>query len=530
MIVRTAGDSDQSGLAIDFRKKNYNIMTEFFPYIMGAACFTAGTAITYMLTTAKHKAQKSIDAAAIKTEQSGKKEAQESLKNIQSKCDTLQKNEIALKQQQGELKVRMQEERKAADEKQALLKQAEIKLADTFKALSADALKSTQDQFLTLAKNSLKAQQQEAKNDLQKRQTAVEQMVKPIAQTLEKVQTQISESEKLREGNHATLKQQIVHITESNIGLKQETQKLVKALRQPHGRGQWGEIQLRRVVEMAGMQEHCDFETQTTTTTDEGKRLRPDLIVKLPGGQHIVVDSKAPMDAYLDAIETDDDTTRDTALARHAAQVRTHIQQLGSKNYQQQFDTTPEFVVLFLPSEAFFSAALTQDPSLIEKGVDQGVILATPTTLIALLRAVAFGWRQEALAQNAREISTIGRELYSRLGAFAGHIQKLGRSLNAAVGDYNRTVGSLETRILTGARKFEELGAAPETADIPVNSGIESIPRELRAGISLPMEDPTEETIIEADPTPPHEDFALPDQSQIDKIEDFGFADFVSEE
>jgi len=526
-------DSAQSGLAIHFRKENYKIMTEFLPYIIGAVCFIVGAAITSMLAASKLKAQKSIDAAAINTQESLHKAAQENLKNLQEKYETLQKNEITLKQQQGELKVRMQEERKAADEKQALLKQAEAKLTDTFKALSADALKSTQDQFLILAKNSLKAQQQEAKSDLQKRQTAVEQMVKPISQTLEKVQLQISESEKLREGNHATLKQQIIHITESNIGLKQETQKLVKALRQPHGRGQWGEIQLRRVVEMAGMQEHCDFETQTTTTTDEGKRLRPDLIVKLPGGQHIVVDSKAPMDAYLDAIETDDDTTRETALARHAAQVRTHIQQLGSKNYQQQFDTTPEFVVLFLPSEAFFSAALAQDPALIEKGVNQGVILATPTTLIALLRAVAFGWRQEALAQNAREISTIGRELYSRLGAFAGHIQKLGRSLNAAVGDYNKTVGSLETRILTGARKFEELGAAPETAEIPTNPGIESIPRELRAGLAIPAEEATDQTrqaVIEADPTPAHEDFALPDQSQIDKIEDFGFADFVSEE
>ena len=240
---------------------------------------------------------------------------------------------------------------------------------------------------------------------------------------------------------------------------------------------------MRRVVEMAGMQEHCDFETQTTTTTDEGKRLRPDLIVNLPGGQHIVVDSKAPMDAYLDAIEAEDDDHRATAMARHAAQVRTHVQQLGSKNYQSQFESTPEFVVLFLPSEAFFSAALSEDASLIEKGVDQGVILATPTTLIALLRAVSFGWRQEALAENAREISAAGSELYSRLGAFAGHIQKLGRSLNSAVGDYNKTVGSLETRILSGARKFEELGAAPETSQISEVKAVENVPRELRADL-----------------------------------------------
>ena len=419
------------------------MMTEFLPYMIGAASFSAGAFVVWLLMASKLNALSGIHT----------------------------------------------EKLKAAEEKQALLCQAEARLTDTFKALSADALKSTQDQFLVLAQNNLNAQQQVAKNDLEKRQNAVEQMVKPISQTLEKVQSQIIESEKMREGNHASLKQQIIHITESNHGLQRETQKLVKALRQPHGRGQWGEIQLQRVVEMAGMQEHCDFETQTTTTTDEGKRLRPDLIVKLPGGQQIVVDSKAPMDAYLDAIETDDDTVRDTSLARHAAQVRTHIQQLGSKNYQQQFDTTPEFVVLFLPSEAFFSAALAQDPGLIEKGVGQGVILATPTTLIALLKAVAFGWRQEALTQNAREISVIGRELYSRLGAFASHVQKLGRSLNSAVGDYNKAVGSLETRILTGARKFEELGAAPESSSIPDTQGIESIPRELRADLTTSSQD-----------------------------------------
>lgn len=496
-------------------------MTEFLPYIIGAVCFVIGAAITYTLGNSKLKAQMGIDAEKLSSEQQRSKEALKNLNTLQTKLEATLKSESQLKLQQGELKVRMQEERKAAEEKQKLLEKAEAKLTDTFKALSADALKSSQDQFLTLAQSKLKHQQQEAKSELEKRQTAVEQLVKPISQTLEKVQTQITESEKLREGNHASLKQQIIQITESNLGLKQETQKLVKALRQPHGRGQWGEIQLRRVVEMAGMQEHCDFDTQTSTTTDEGKRLRPDLIVKLPGGQQIVVDSKAPMDAYLDAIETDDDTVRETALTRHAAQVRTHIQQLGSKNYQQQFDTTPEFVVLFLPSEAFFSAALAQDSSLIEKGVGQGVILATPTTLIALLRAVAFGWRQEALAQNAREIAAIGSELYGRLGSFAGHVQKLGRSLKSAVGDYNKTVGSLETRIFSGARKFEALGAAPEASEIAVNPGIESIPRELRDGLATPEPCSTEPI---AESALGMEDFALPDQSQIDEIEDFGFA------
>lgn len=512
----TTDNIRQSGAAIDFRKKNNTIMTEILYYLLPLAGFIAGVSLTALLSHTRLKAQQSLGAEQLKAEQQRAQEQKKQLESQKLERQQLLKNNTALQQKCTELTVRMQQELKAAAEKQQLLEKAESKLTDTFKALSADALKATQNQFLTLAQSKLKSQQQEAENELEKRKTAVEQLVKPISNTLEKVQRQIIESEKNREGNHASLKQQIIQITESNQGLKLETQKLVKALRQPHGRGQWGEIQLRRVVEMAGMQEHCDFTTQTSTTTDDGKRLRPDLIVQLPGGQHIVVDSKAPMDAYLDAIETDDTSQRESALARHAAQVRTHIQQLGSKNYQQQFETTPEFVVLFLPSEAFFSAALAQDASLIEKGVDQGVILATPTTLIALLRAVAFGWRQEALAQNAREISSLGRELYNRLGAFAGHIQKLGRSLNSAVGDYNKTVGSFETRILTGARKFEALGAAPENSELPNNPGIENMPRELRSELASPEVDISE-------PSTTLQDFALPDGNLIDPLEDFGF-------
>jgi len=486
--------------------------------IAAAAGLVIGVLFTWLILSSQNKSRARVDREKIRAANDRAHVAEENLNALTGKLESLQGAESSLRENLAKIEVRLEEEKKAAEEKQRLLEKAELRLTDTFKALSAETLKSTQEQFLDLAKNSLKAQQQEATHELEKRKIAVEQLVKPISQTLEKVQSQITESEKLREGENATLKQQIVHITEANRSLQHETQKLVKALRQPTGRGQWGEMQLRRVVEMAGMQEHCDFKTQTTTTTDEGKRLRPDLIVNLPGGQHVVVDSKAPMDAYLDAIESDDDAERATALARHAAQVRTHIQQLGSKNYQAQFDTTPEFVVLFLPSEAFFSAALAEDSGLIEKGVDQGVILATPTTLIALLRAVSFGWRQEALADNAREISAVGRELYSRLGAFAGHIQKLGRSLNSAVGDYNKTVGSLETRILTGARKFEELGASPETAELPVTKGIESLPRELRADLPAPVEQSI----------PSGEEFAI--ASAPPKEDAFGFEGFAADD
>jgi len=491
------------------------ITPEQLPFITAAAGLIIGVLIAWLIFSSKNKARAGIEAEKLKAEQLRSQEIAQNSQTLEARNEQLLTNERNLRQSQTELTVRLDQEKKAAAEKQALLEKSEVRLTDTFKALSAETLKSTQDQFLSLAKNSLKAQQQEATNEMEKRKVAVEQLVKPISQTLEKVQTQITESEKIREGDKASLKQQMVHIAEANQGLQRETQKLVKALRQPTGRGQWGEMQLRRVVEMAGMQEHCDFETQTTTTTDEGKRLRPDLIVKLPGNQQIVVDSKAPMDAYLDAIEAEDDDQRATAMARHAQQVRTHMKQLSSKKYQDQFDTTPEFVVLFLPSEAFFSAALSEDSSLIEKGVDQGVILATPTTLIALLRAVSFGWRQEALTQNAREISAVGKALYERLGSFAGHVQKLGRSLNSAVGDYNKTVGSLETRILSGARRFEELGAAPETGSIPETSGIEIQPRELRADLTTPIEQDM----------PSDEEFAMTSASEGFAILDDAFDD-----
>ncbi len=501
------------------------ISPEYLPIATAAAGLLTGILLTWLVFSQKNKARAAVDAERLRAEQARNSESAQNLQALQTRFEQLHTSERALRQSQTELQVRLDEEKKAAAEKQALLEKAEARLTDTFKALSADTLKASQEQFLSMARNSLKTQQQEATHELEQRKTAVEQLVGPISRTLEKVQAQISETEKLREGDKQALRQQIAHITEANLGLQQETRKLVKALRQPTGRGQWGEMQLRRVVEMAGMQEHCDFETQTTTTTDEGKRLRPDLIVKLPGGQQVVVDSKAPMDAYLDAIETDDDNIRNAALARHAAQVRTHIQQLGSKKYQQQFETTPEFVVLFLPSEAFFSAALGEDSGLIEKGVDRNVILATPTTLIALLRAVAFGWRQEALAENAREISAIGKTLYERLGVFAGHLTKVGKTLETTVKNYNSAVGSFERSVVPGARKFPELGAASDDARITAVSPSEAAVRQLN--VTLP-EPPQEQVVPSGDgfAISPDEDFATPAPRTAN--DDFGFEGFTA--
>lgn len=366
-----------------------------------------------------------------------------------------------------ELETRLDAERKSAAEKQILLERAESRLSDTFKALSADALKGASEQFLHLAKSTLASQTEEAKGEIEKRKIAIETLVKPVSDSLGKFELRIGEIEKIREGAYSELKEQVRALGEGQLGLQKETASLVKALRQPTGRGQWGEMQLRRVVELAGMQEHCDFSLQTTTITDEGKRLRPDLIIKLPGGKTIVVDSKTPMDAYLNAHEASDEMERERFLGQHAQQVRTHIKQLSSKRYTEQFEDSPEFTVLFLPSESFFSAALHSDPGLIEGGVNEGVILATPTTLIALLKAVAYGWRQEALALNAKEISALGRTMHERLGKLAEHFSKLGGSLNNAVDHYNKAIGSFETRVMTTARKFEDLKAAPEGVSLP---------------------------------------------------------------
>lgn len=377
-----------------------------------------------------------------------------------------------------EISAALDHERRQAQEKIALLEEAQIKLTNTFKALSADALSANNQSFLDLAKSTLEKFQESAKTDLTHRQKAIGELLTPVQQALSKVDIKLVDLEKERVGAYQVLRNQVAELVNSQKALRQETSNLVKALRTPSVRGQWGEMQLKRVVEMAGMVAYCDFIEQVSMDSENG-RLRPDMVVNLPGDKKIIVDAKAPLSAYLEALEAQDEETRSEKLIEHARQVRTHIKALSQRAYWDQFESTPEFVILFLPGETFFSAALEKDPTLIEVGVREKVILATPTTLIALLRSVSYGWRQESIAKNAKAISELGRELYKRVSDLGNHMTRMGRHLGQVVDSYNQTVGTLERRVLVSARKFKTLDNSNE--DIEEIVAIDHIPRNLQS-------------------------------------------------
>jgi DNA recombination protein RmuC len=352
---------------------------------------------------------------------------------------------------------------------------------DTFRALSDEALKSNNDAFLALAETKLGEVRASAAADIDQRKTAIEHLLEPMARTLSEVDRELKDSERRRIESSAQLLQRIASLDTAGQDLRNQTGKLVDALKRPGVRGRWGELQLKRVVELAGMVRHCDFLEQHTVTDGDGdRRMRPDVIVRLPGGKHVVIDAKAPLDAYLRALDAPDETSRQALLCEHARQVRAHVSQLATKGYAAHVQPSPDFVVMFLPGEMFFSAALEHDPGLIEFGVEQHVVPASPTTLIALLRAVAYGWQQEAMEENARKISDLGRQLYEAVRVLGGHFDDLGSRMKSSLEAYNKAVGSLEGNVLVKARKFKELQAA-NVEDIPALEPVDRVPRMLQA-------------------------------------------------
>jgi DNA recombination protein RmuC len=402
---------------------------------------------------------------------------------------------------QTELEKDLEKERAVHAERLKAYETAEQNLRDAFQAMSAEALHANNQAFLALAETRLREARTDANTDIDARKKAIEDLLSPMARTLEQVDRDIRDAERRRSENGATLLEKIAALDVSGRTLRDETRRLTDALKKPGVRGRWGELQLKRVVELAGMVEHCDFEEQFTVTDDD-RRMRPDVIVRLPGGKRIVVDAKVPLDSYLRALDAPDEVAYRSLLVDHARQVRTHLAQLAAKDYAAHVQPSPDFVLMFLPGEMFFSAALEQDPALIEYGVEKRVIPASPTTLIALLRAVAYGWQQEAVARDAQQIADQGRKLYDAVGKLAEHFDRLGGRLRGSIEAYNEAIGSLEGNVLVKARKFKELQAANGVEEIRTLEPIDRVPRMLQAvelTDGLPFDD-VEETEAEGAP------------------------------
>ena len=392
---------------------------------------------------------------------------------LQGRLDAAEKANAALEATQ-------EAERKNHEARVQELTRMGAELEKKFAGLASEVLGKNSESFLKLVSERFEKHSESAKEDLEKRRTAIETLVKPLGESLSKFETKVDAIEKAREGAYRAISEQVKSLAEGQTGLRSETNRLVQALRRPQTRGRWGEYQLRNVLDLAGMTENVDFVEQATLEGEDG-RLRPDVVIRVPGGKSIIVDAKTPLDAYLNAVEAPDEETRERSIADHARQVRDHVRALSSRDYWKALPETPEFVVMFVPGESFFAAAIESDPELFESAARQRVLISTPTTLIALVKTIAYGWQQEKLAENAQAVASQGRDLYERIKTFGGHMGDIGRSLQQTVERYNRGVGSLERRVLPAARKFESLGVTPAGSAIPPLEPVELDPREAQA-------------------------------------------------
>ena len=401
----------------------------------------------------------------------------------EARAETLEAELRRLEGQRAGMAARAEELERGLIEQRRMLDDAKGELGTTFQALAAEALQRSNEGFLQIATEKLASARREGATELATREQAIAALVTPLRQSLEKIDQQAQALERSRGEAYVKLEAQVGFLMQGQDRLRTETGNVVNARRAPAVRGRWGEIQLRRVLEIAGMVEHCDFAEQASLDTADG-RLRPDVVVRLPGGKSIVVDAKAPMGAYLNAHDAKTEAEQQQHLQHHAAQVRAHVQKLGAKSYWNQFTASPELVVMFLPGDRFYAAALEQIPGLIEEAFGNRVLVATPTTLIGILQAVHAGWRQERLAANAEEISRAGRELHERVATFAEHLAKVGSALGRTVDAFNHGVGSFETRVLPGARRLEELSASGKKA-LPDLEPIDARPRPLATELDL---------------------------------------------
>jgi DNA recombination protein RmuC len=443
--------------------------------------FIMGGLLGILLATLRARSQFEGSLRQLENQRSGLESA---VAEIRSQAEIRQKELSATQQKLEEEQRRrisaetdLANQRANIEEQKRLLQEAESKLKSTFEALASEALRANVGQFLDLAKTRFATLKEEATSALEQRKVAIDGLVKPLSDTLAKLEQELTNEKSSRQGAYSELRTQVQQLAETSKELRKETGSLVTSLRQPQVKGRWGELTLRRAVELAGMSPHCDFDEQPSSDTEEGY-LRPDLIVHLPGGTQIVIDAKVPLHAFLKVVSATSDADYKQAMTEHARLIRSHISQLSSKEYWKQFEPTPEFVVLFVPGESFFSAALEQDGTLIEDAIDKRIVLASPTTLIALLRAIAYGWRHELVTKNAEQIRELGKELYDRAVKFTEHMDNICGGLEKATEAYNKAVGSLESRLLPSARKFKTLGVAA-AEDVPPLKPIEVAPRRI---------------------------------------------------